>query len=231
MSSHHSPQEHWLRDHIAWLRAAHVNPGFRRVRDKLPFSTQSALFLPEQRRFLAIYKELGQCQVQPCSRGAFMDWLFGGDRIGTQLMVASPYGEFRLRGALIQFSVLRAAAGSRLSLSSCNMLLPKVTSGPLHCCMAPGPRRNVRPISAVRPRWSTTPKKNYSAQACLAMRYQKIASSTAAAGGNVCVRSCTCYASMACLQRQVSTNTLAKFGIQPSTFNQERMTWQLTSSL
>lgn len=45
--------------------------------------------------------------------GAFTDWLFRGDRIGTQLMVAAPYGTFRLKTGTDP--ILCVAGGSGLA--------------------------------------------------------------------------------------------------------------------
>ena len=45
--------------------------------------------------------------------GAFTDWLFGGDRVGTQLMLAAPYGTFRLKTGIDP--ILCVAGGSGLA--------------------------------------------------------------------------------------------------------------------
>lgn len=45
--------------------------------------------------------------------GAFTDWLFGGERIGTQLKLAAPYGEFQLRTSTAP--ILCIAGGSGLA--------------------------------------------------------------------------------------------------------------------
>lgn len=52
-----------------------------------------------------------QFHVRHVPGGAFTDWLFGGDRIGTQLMVAAPYGEFRLKTSTAPMLCIAGGSG------------------------------------------------------------------------------------------------------------------------
>jgi len=54
-----------------------------------------------------------QFHVRHVPGGAFTDWLFGGDRIGTQLKVTAPFGQFRLKSG--SAPMLCIAGGSGLA--------------------------------------------------------------------------------------------------------------------
>ncbi len=52
-----------------------------------------------------------QFHVRHVPGGTFTDWLFGGERIGTQLMVAAPYGEFHLKTSTAPMLCIAGGSG------------------------------------------------------------------------------------------------------------------------
>lgn len=52
-----------------------------------------------------------QFHVRHVPGGTFTDWLFGGERIGTQLMVSAPYGEFHLKTSTAPMLCIAGGSG------------------------------------------------------------------------------------------------------------------------